>query len=315
MLDGAQGQAVADRFGLGRAGELVGPVAFGRLGEVWRLETDRGRFAVKQSRSGFGPVEVARDAAYQDRVRAAGIPMPALVRAVDGGVLGQVDDTMIRVYEWVDVAREDRRLDPVAVGRVLAAIHAVHVPTDEPADPWHVEPVGAERWSGLVARLRRAGAPFADRLAEVVPAVLEVEELLTAPDDVQVCHRDLWADNVRRSSDGDGIVVLDWENSGPGSPSQEVAVAAFEYGCGEPRRVRALYAAYLDAGGPGRLRDRADLTMLVAQTGHIAEVGCERWLRSTTDDDRADNEAWVSEFLDEPVTMQVVDDLLAAALG
>ena len=74
-------------------------------------------------------------------------------------------------------------------------------------------------------------------------------------------------------------------------------------------------AAYLDAGGPGRLTDRADLTMLVAQLGNIARVGCERWLASSTDQERARNADWVSEFLDEPVTLETVDRILLAVNG
>jgi hypothetical protein len=52
--------------------------------------------------------------------------------------------------------------------------------------------------------------------------------------------------------------------------------------------------------------------MLVAQLGHIARVGCERWLASSSDHERAGNAAWVREFLDEPVTVQVLDQILLA---
>ena len=45
-------QAVADAFGLGRATSLSDPVARGELGEIRRLETHHGTFAVKQARDG-----------------------------------------------------------------------------------------------------------------------------------------------------------------------------------------------------------------------------------------------------------------------
>ena len=135
--------------------------------------------------------------------------------------------------------------------------------------------------------------------------------MFTAPRRVQVCHRDLWADNVRRTLDG-GLVVLDWENCGPGDVNGELGCALFEYGLGEPDRMRTLHRAYRDAGGPGRLADRGDLTMLVAQLSNIARVGCERWLTSSTDYERARNADWVGEFLDEPVTVETVDRILHA---
>ena len=55
--------------------------------------------------------------------------------------------------------------------------------------------------------------------------------------------------------------------------------------------------------------------MLIAQTGHIAQIGCERWLAATTEEDRADNAAWVDEFLDEPVTLETVEAILDATRG
>ena len=50
--------------------------------------------------------------------------------------------------------------------------------------------------------------------------------------------------------------------------------------------------------------------MPIAQLLHIVDEGCRRWLAATADEDRADNEAWVREFLDRPLTRQVIDALL-----
>ena len=55
--------------------------------------------------------------------------------------------------------------------------------------------------------------------------------------------------------------------------------------------------------------------MLVAQLGNIARVGCERWLTSATDQERASNADWVTEFLNEPVTVETVDRILLAVNG
>jgi Ser/Thr protein kinase RdoA (MazF antagonist) len=311
VLDPVHAGPVAERFGLGTDARLHGPVALGRLGEIWQLDTSSGRFAVKHAHFPISVEDAELDAAYQDVVRSAGVPMPAVVRAVDGTVVTDIDGARVRVYEWVDVLPADRRLDPGEFGRVLASIHAAAVPTDDPVDGWYVDPVGAETWQELLARLRRAEAPFVERLAALVPDVLEAEGILTPPGRVQICHRDLWADNVRRTPGG-GLVALDWENSGPGDVNGELGCALFEYGLGKPDRMRSLFAAYVDAGGPGRLVDRGDLTMLVAQLGNIARVGCERWLTSTTDQERASNADWVTEFIDEPVTAGTVDRILSA---
>jgi len=314
VFDATRGDLVAERFGLGHPARLEGPVAYGRLGEIWHLATGRGRFAVKHAQFAVSSEAAELDAAFQESVRRAGVPMPAVVRAVDGTVVADVGGDHVRVYEWIDVLPADRRLDPRELGQVLAAIHAVVVTTDEPVDSWYVDPVGAETWHDLLMRLRMADAPFVDRFEDLLPAVLEAEGILTSPRRVQVCHRDMWADNVR-GTPGGGLVVLDWENSGPGDVNGELGCALFEYGLGEPDRMRTLYAAYVDAGGPGRLTDRGDLTMLVAQLGNIARVGCERWLTSRTERERARNADWVAEFLDEPVTVRTVDRILLTVNG
>lgn len=314
VLDETHAGAVAERFGLGHHARLDGPVAYGHLGEIWQLTSGRGRFAVKHAQLAISAEDAEFDAVYQESVRLAGVPMPAVVRAVDGGVVADVGGTCLRVHEWVDVLPADRRLDLDEFGRVLAAIHVAAMPTDEPVDDWYVKPVGVELWQELLVRLRKVDAPFVDRLAGALPDVLEAEAILTSPRRVQVCHRDLWADNVRRTPGG-GLVVLDWENSGPGDANGELGCALFEYGLGEPDRMRTLYAAYRDAGGPGRLTDRGDLTMLVAQLGNIARVGCERWLNSSTVQERARNADWVAEFLDEPVTVRAVDQILLTVNG
>ncbi|MGH3348490.1 MAG: aminoglycoside phosphotransferase family protein [Nocardioides sp.] len=314
VLDRADVGLIAEQFGLGEDACLQGPVAYGRLGEIWQLVTGRGRFAVKHAHVAVSVEDAELDAAYQDVVRSAGVPMPAVVRTVDGTVVADIGGARVRVYEWVDVLPADRRLDPGELGRLLASIHAAAVPTDDAIDGWYADPVGAEAWQELLGRLRGAEAPFAERLAALLPRVVEAEGILASPRRVQICHRDLWADNVRRARDG-GLVVLDWENCGAGDVNGELGCALFEYGLGERDRMRILYAAYVEAGGPGRLAGRGDLTMLVAQLGNIARIGCERWLTSSTDQERARNVDWVTEFLDEPVTVETVDRILRAVNG
>ena len=311
MLTERLAAEVATVFGLGGDAVLVGPVAAGRVGQIWRLDTTRGRYAAKESSYGWEPADADRDAAFQEKVRAQGVPMPAVVRSASGAVLADVDGSQVRVCEWVDVLEPTRFLDPAAVGRLVAAIHALHVRTTLPVNSWSCAPVGRNAWDDMVGRLAGVGAPFAGRLANVVPDAVAAEALLAPPDAVRWCHLDLWADNVLRTPGG-ALTVLDWENSGPGSPSQGLMAVLFEYGCGDPHRMRELHAAYVAAGGPGRLTGRADATMLLAQTAHIAMTGCKRWLASTTDAQRDDNAAWVGEFLDEPVTIDTVDAILDA---
>ena len=157
---------VARRFALGAAARLSEqPVARGKQGLVWRLDTAEGSWAVKTPFWPSGEDEVRSATAFHEAACAAGVPAPRVRRTTDGCVFATVDGMQVRVYEWVDVKAPDRWLDPARVGAVVAAIHRVAAIDCSPRDPWYHEPVGADRWDELVGQLADAGAPFAGRLA------------------------------------------------------------------------------------------------------------------------------------------------------
>jgi hypothetical protein len=103
--------------------------------------------------------------------------------------------------------------------------------------------------------------------------------------------------------------VFDFDNAGLADPSQELALVLVEYGA-DPARARVIRAAYAEAGGPGRVERPTDFAMPIAQLSHILVEGCRRWLAATTDLERTDNEGWVREFLDQPLTRAMIETLL-----
>jgi thiamine kinase-like enzyme len=214
------------------------------------------------------------------------------------------------VYEWVDLGEPDIRLDPSLVGSVVAAMHRASGQDLEPADPWYTEPLGADRWDVLVHELQAAGAPFAGRLADLRDELVALETWIEPPSMLLTCHRDLWADNVLPTADG-GVCVIDWENSGPADPSQELACVLFEFARSDPGRARALTTAYRDACGPASVDRRGHFSMLIAQLGHVTETAAADWLNpNARSPDRADSAAWIAEVLDEPHTRELLDALL-----
>jgi Ser/Thr protein kinase RdoA (MazF antagonist) len=307
---------LARRFDLGGAARLSdGPVARGKQGVVWRLKTADGRWAVKVPFHQSGEDEVRLATAFQEAAYTAGVPTPQVRRTTDGSVFATMQGKQVRVYEWVDLRAPDPCLDPALVGAVVAAMHQVSVDGLGPLDAWSHEPVGADRWDRLVEQLRKAGAPFADRLSDLRDELVALESWMEPPQTVQTCHRDLWADNVLPTADG-GVCVIDWEESGPADPSQELACVLFEFGRTDPGRARALVSAYREVGGPGRVDRRGHFSMLIAQLGHITEVAGSDWLKpNARSPDRAESAAWISEVLDEPHTRELLESILVAVRG
>jgi aminoglycoside phosphotransferase (APT) family kinase protein len=303
-------------FALGGGATLSdGPVARGKQGVVWRLDTTDGRWAVKVPFRPSTEDDVQLATRFHEAAFAAGVPAPRVMRTTDGCVFATVGGTQVRVYDWVDLGDPDPRLDPAQVGVVVAAMH--RVPTSDPdvlgsLSPWHQEPVGAQRWDELVEQLREAGAPFAGRLAGLRDELVALESWIEPPHMVQTCHRDLWADNLLPTRDG-GVCVIDWDESGPADPQQELGYVLFEFARADAGRARALTEAYRDAGGPATVSRRGDFTMLIAQLGHITEIAATDWLKpNVRSPDRADSEGWISEVFDEPHTRDLLDGLLRA---
>lgn len=302
---------ITARYGLGRDPRLVGAPARGELGQVWRLETSTGTWAVKSPFDPEPEEQALSSACFQEAAVAAGVPAPAVVRTRDGRVLLDLDGGQFRVYSWVDIQPLDVALDPEAVGTLLASIHRLERPAPGPVHPWYTEPVGAETWDRLVDELLRAGLPRGEYFAAFREELVALERLLAEPARLQHLHLDLWADNVRATRAG-GLCVLDWDNSGAGDPGQELAVVLFEFCAGSAARAKLLHDAYVDAGGSGRVTRPQDFSMAVAQLGHILERQCRAWLRNESPAARAHAAEAMEEFVSRPITRQGIDEILDA---
>jgi Ser/Thr protein kinase RdoA (MazF antagonist) len=302
---------IADHFHLGGYPRLSdGPVAQGKEGVVWRLDTSDGSWAVKELFYPPDPEEARLASVFQEAAFEAGVPTPKVRRSAEGSVFVTIAGRQVRVFEWVDLLPADLGIDPVLVGSVVAAIHNVSILEVGALDPWYHEPIGADRWDQLVEDLSQAGAPYAGRLADLRDEFVALESWIERPNVLQTCHRDLWADNVLGTPDG-GVCVIDWENSGAADPNHELGCVLFEFARRDGGRARALIDAYRNAGGPASVDGRGDFSMLIAQLGHITEMAATDWLKpNARSPDRADSVAWISEVLDEPHTREVLDALL-----
>src|SRR3954464_4038985 len=220
-------------FELGSRGRLSdGPVASGRLGSIWRLDTERGSWALKRvgDIADQALAELLEGAAFQEAVLAAGISTPAVRRTRAGEVIADCGGVRVRLHSWVDLHDTDPNLDPVEVGQLVAGLHRVDFAGSIGVDPWYTEPVGVARWTELVDTLRGRRAPFAEELDALLPELVALEAYLGGPPrELRTCHRDLWADNVRRTPDGD-LCVFDFDNAGLADPSQELGAVLVEYG-------------------------------------------------------------------------------------
>ena len=309
-MDRQQAAQVADRFDLGPDARLEVEAARGEQGQVRRLVTARGTFAVKESFDAVDADDAQRTAEFQVACHDAGVPCPRPLPDIHGRYLAEIGGLPIRVQTWADVDDLDTMLDPALVGTVAARLHAVDVPAAAPAHWWGTDPVGPAEWRALVKAAKGAGAPFAPRLAELVPGLLAMEELLTPTTADQWCHLDLWADNLRGTPDG-SVCVIDFDNAGPGDPSRELGMVLFEFARTDRERLHALVTAYEDAGGSGRVTAAEDFGLTIAQLHHIGRYQVLGWLNARDPEARARAHAGVEEFVGDPFLVGDVQRLLS----
>jgi hypothetical protein len=113
-----------ETFILGATGRLsAGPVAEGRVASIWRLDSELGSWVVKPVAADLGPDGLAAledTTAFQEAAVRDGVAAPAVRRTRTGDLVGDLGDVRVTVLSWVNLLGPDRRLDPVALGHLLA---------------------------------------------------------------------------------------------------------------------------------------------------------------------------------------------------
>ena len=126
------------------------------------------------------------------------------------------------------------------------------------------------------------------------------------------CHLDYNPENVLVDADG-RVVVVDWENSGPADPEQELASAVAEF-VADPADTAAFLRSYVDGGGTGRLRDRTSFAMTLTVQANLVYGYARRALDPTANpEDRARAAHWVEDIAAHAFTLGRVDRWLDAA--
>ncbi|MEV4516927.1 phosphotransferase [Dactylosporangium sp. NPDC049525] len=235
----------------------------GALGQIWRVNDT---FALKEL-FGTPPPQPVLDAELQFSAlaSAAGVRLPLSHPDHDGQYLHQtLDGTWLRLYDWIDLHPVDLSAPstPADLGALLARLHRCAPPATPDGEPWYDQVPTADSWPDappqFSGRLAERLAELPDLCADIAPA---------DPADLIVCHRDLHPENILADPHG-SLVVVDWDNLGPAAPQRELARVLFDWYCPGPTidldAMRALYAAYIREGGPGRITDPADFTMLLA---------------------------------------------------
>ncbi|GEM_PF-5833059 len=259
MPVGPEAEQLASVFGRGEPVSLT-RVARGALGAVYRLESVLdGKPAVTAVKELYWEIpteaQADREVAFTRACRQAGVATSTALPTQDGRWLAVDDEARTwRAYRWHDGRTPDWDDIPAAVwmAQQVAVIHRLdwHPGGGDPrvAAHWY-ERVDVD-WDGLLGPHRREPwcEPITARLAELVASTEFVNQVPSGP--AIWCHRDLNPKNV--IIDGPTRHLVDWDNAGPLDPVRDLA-EVFMHVLHRVDHLPAVYAAYLDAGGPVRI--------------------------------------------------------------
>ena len=258
-------------FGLGRPVEPPAAVAEAWSNEVFRVRTDRGRFAVKLCPTPLDPgrrrvLEAA--IAFEQRALAAGIAAPAPVPDRDGRLLaelpGEAGPRVARCHRWVSGTPASRAEPTAAVaaaaGEVLGRLHALGVPGGDTRD---LPGPDLDRWDRATVRSAAADLPWAATMAAIRPLLTEladrIRELRERRRPMRISHRDFDPKNAVLDPTG-RLVLTDWDYAGPVLPGVELVTAAASFARTDDQ-LAEFAAAYRAAGGDAEPAGASELAV------------------------------------------------------
>jgi thiamine kinase-like enzyme len=232
---------------------------------MWRLDTDRGSYAIKQ----LSPEVDLNNADTVNHYNASEAAAHAFARRGIAAVhalycaphyLQQIEHTGYLVYPWTDAtAIEPKQLSErhaLQVARVLARMHAANIDLTGLQEA-ETDPLPETKVIALVQRAAECNARDYKILGEHLPAFLSIAACQQQARDKLnqhrvVSHGDLDQKNVLWNASGEPVLI-DWESSRRLNPTYETLLVAldwsgisfgFEYAL-----LEKFVAAYRQAGG------------------------------------------------------------------
>jgi hypothetical protein len=251
-------EAVANAFDLGKPQGPLVAVARQWAGQAWSLSTERGQWLVRELFDWYDGGDRETEAVLAEAAAGAGIKTPPLKRSTSGSIIEPIDGpngpTRWRVFGWTPLGPmpsvpANAKL-AAAAGAIIGRVHALGLPPPGPVGSWLTRRRLASEWWDLHRDAARAEVPWAEALADAIPAIVEVSAVMDRgdPDDAAVMSACHFAPDAFRTA-GDDLVVVLWEYAGAMPPRWDLGQALARWSAGvDAEEVNAPAAqALLDA--------------------------------------------------------------------
>lgn len=252
-------------LGLGTPQGALAPVTGGFHHRVWRLDTDRGSFAIKQLAPDTDLADPLVVAHYNGTEAAAetfaGLGIGAVhAIGIEGRYLQLIDAVAYLVYPWTQAraVEKDRasRSQALEVARLLARMHRADISVPGLAES-QADIVTTDRIEELVGLAADRGMPDAALLRSQLTRFIDIATrhgaaLPVLARKLVISHGDLDQKNVLWDDQGEPVLI-DWESARRLNPTCEALLEALDWSGITTTFRRDLFrdflAAYREAGG------------------------------------------------------------------
>jgi thiamine kinase-like enzyme/RimJ/RimL family protein N-acetyltransferase len=258
-------EAICHHFNLGTPIQVPTRVYGGLLHIMWRLDTDKGSYAVKQLSKdiNLSSVQVIKNYELSERIAsrfvAEGIPGVCAIPQ-SGKYLFMIDGTGFLVYPWVNAQALDQHAvsehHALKIATILAKMHCLNLEEPEITQPEFYTHTN-QKILELCDKAERFNCPFTANLRKNQKNILAANEayqnaIPTLKTHIIVSHGDLDQKNVLWDGSNNPILI-DWESTCKINPTYDIINTAF-YWSGitstfDKKLFFKMIEAYQKAGG------------------------------------------------------------------
>ena len=232
---------------LGNKINNIDKVTGGLSHRMYKVETDKGIYAVKELNSGVMKREEAySNFAFSEKVtdiaKENGISAIGALKFNDDIML-KIDDSYFMVFEWLEgkILKAEEITDKHCeiIGNILAQIHNTDFSKIEDDERKNIETDYFD-WKKYITPAEEQNKPYIKDLKENIELLYElnensVEALEYAKSNLVISHTDLDRKNVMWQ--GDNPFIIDWEASGYINPTIELIQVAWYWSGGDIENI------------------------------------------------------------------------------
>ncbi|WP_274434144.1 phosphotransferase [Alicyclobacillus sp. ALC3] len=251
--------------GLGHLQGTPQPVSGGLVHRMWRVDTDKGSFAMKvlneeimarpDAKSNYRLSERVAIMAHRN-----GIPA-VLAKMTDGDPWIELDGHYVMVFNWVEghslVPEQCTDEHSKSIGQLLFQLHNLRLQFDDWETPT-TAPITEDTWQSHIEQAEQTISCWGFSHNTLLRGVLSWSRLYEGATEALggrliISHRDLDCKNVIWAADNTPFLI-DWESAGYIHPTVELVEGAINWsrsgdGTFNKKRFQVLIQTYLGAGG------------------------------------------------------------------